>query len=111
MADVIARLGCGGQQKVSLFHTRQLRFSYRLPPSVESAHFEKIVKALSQGLPQTAPLGPLTSPHSVEALYIPGSILWILAASTDTGALELGNTLERAALGILDFAGRSDRFL
>lgn len=43
MAGVMASFGCGGQQKVSRFHSRQLKFSYLFPPSIESAHFEKTV--------------------------------------------------------------------
>lgn len=34
-------LWSGAQQKVSRFHNLQLRFSYRLPSSIDSAHFEK----------------------------------------------------------------------
>jgi hypothetical protein len=36
------------QQKVSRFHTLQLKFSSRLPFSNDSAHFEKIVHMLNR---------------------------------------------------------------
>jgi hypothetical protein len=69
IAGVVARCGCASQQKVSLFHNLQLRFSSRLPSSIDSAHFEKTIhipKRLSTFL---------------------GSTLCILAASTvRTGA-------------------------
>ncbi len=40
MAGVMEYWGWASQQKVSRFHNLQLRFSSRLPPSIESAHFE-----------------------------------------------------------------------
>ena len=41
IAGVVASWGCGSQQSISRFQTRQLRFSNRRPSSIESAHFEK----------------------------------------------------------------------
>ena len=41
IAGVVARCGCASQQNVSLFHSRQLRFSNLLPSWIDSAHFEK----------------------------------------------------------------------
>ena len=51
MLGVVEDCGCGGQQKVSLFHNRQLRFSYLLPPSIESAHFEKTDTSIRLAFP------------------------------------------------------------
>ena len=45
MAGVIASCGWGGQQKVSRFHNRQLRFSYRRPSGIELEHFENTVQS------------------------------------------------------------------
>jgi hypothetical protein len=51
IAGVVARCGCASQQKVSLFHNLQLRFSSRLPSSIDSAHFEKTASEASEGRP------------------------------------------------------------
>lgn len=58
----------GAQQKVSLFHNRQLRFSNLLPSSTEPVHFEK-TKDVNHGLIRKSVLG-LTSPHAEEILYV-----------------------------------------
>ena len=71
MAGVMEYCGWASQQNVSRFHRRQLIFSKRLPPSIESAHFEntftgQLVRMLPGGASVT-----LTSPHSKEAFDIP----------------------------------------
>jgi hypothetical protein len=48
---VVARCGCASQQNVSLFHNLQLRFSSRLPSSIDSAHFEKTASEASERRP------------------------------------------------------------
>jgi len=72
IAGVVAFASPGSQQKVSLFHNLQLRFSKRRPSSTDPAHREKTRSPLAHymlsGLPQ---LG-LTSPHAKQILYVPG---------------------------------------
>jgi hypothetical protein len=72
MAGVVAFASPGSQQKVSLFHNLQLRFSKRRPSSTDPAHREKTIPLLAlyklSGLPQ---LG-LTSPHAEQVLHVPG---------------------------------------
>ena len=47
IAGVVVNCGCDSQQRVSRFHMRQLRFSRRLPSSIDSAHFEKTLMNVS----------------------------------------------------------------
>lgn len=47
IAGVVANCGCVSQQSVSRFQMRQLRFSRRRPFSIESAHFEKTERPVS----------------------------------------------------------------
>ena len=72
IAGVVAFASPGSQQKVSLFHNLQLRFSKRRPSSTEPAHREKTTPPLAlyklSGLPQLE----LTSPHAKQVLNIPG---------------------------------------
>jgi len=49
IAGVVANCGCVSQQRVSRFHIRQLRFSNRLPFSIDSAHFEKTGANVNSG--------------------------------------------------------------
>jgi hypothetical protein len=72
IAGVVAFASPGSQQKVSLFHSLQLRFSKRRPSSTDPAHREKTRPLLAlyklSGMPQ---LG-LTSPHAKQVLHVPG---------------------------------------
>jgi hypothetical protein len=72
IAGVVAFASPGSQQKVSLFHNLQLRFSKRRPSSTDPAHLEKTRPPLAlyelSGLQQFG----LTSPHAKQVLNIPG---------------------------------------
>ena len=48
MAGVVALASPGAQQKVSLFHNLQLRFSKRRPSSIDPAHLLKTVHMLKR---------------------------------------------------------------
>jgi hypothetical protein len=48
MAGVVAFASPGAQQKVSLFHNLQLRFSKRRPSSIEPEHLENKVHILKR---------------------------------------------------------------
>ena len=71
IAGVVAFASPGSQQKVSLFHNLQLRFSKRRPSSTDPAHLEKTRPPLAldelSGLQQFG----LTSPHAKQVLNIP----------------------------------------
>jgi hypothetical protein len=60
----------GSQQKVSLFHSRQLKFSNLRPSSNEPAHLEKTANVrLCHGRNQTG-RNSLTCPHAEEILHV-----------------------------------------
>jgi hypothetical protein len=60
----------GSQQKVSLFHNRQLKFSNLRPSSNEPAHLEKTADvSFCHGCKQTE-RSSLTGPHAEEILDI-----------------------------------------
>lgn len=72
MAGVVAFASLVPQQKVSLFHNLQLRFSRRRPSSNEPAQREKTISPVSfYILSRLIPGGGiLTCPHAEEVLYI-----------------------------------------
>ena len=91
MAGVVALASeIGSQQKVSLFHNRQLRFSNLRPSSSEPAHLEKtanmlVLCSLSQFQRKHSPVHMLKRFSTLRV-----STLWIRPTSTvNTGAVNL----------------------
>lgn len=63
----------GSQQKVSLFHSLQLRFSNRRPCSKDAAHLENTTRVLVlEDAPSSNCMLGLTCPHAEEILDIAG---------------------------------------
>lgn len=72
IAGVVAFASPGSQQKVSLFHNLQLRFSKRRPSSTDPAHREKTIPTLALYRLSGSPQFGLTSPHAKQVLHVPG---------------------------------------
>ncbi len=72
IAGVVAFASPCSQQKVSLFHSLQLRFSRRRPSSTDPAHREKTRQQSALYELAELPRVGLTSPHAKQVLNIPG---------------------------------------
>ena len=93
MAGVVAFASPGAQQKVSLFHNLQLRFSKRRPSSIEPEHRENRVHILKRFSTCKEVLVKSSGNRSERVLTFLVSIRCIVLASTvKTGVSKEGMT-------------------
>lgn len=98
IAGVVALASPGSQQKVSLFHSLQLRFSSLRPSSNDPAHLEKTSKVVSREISVSsgADVLPVHMLKRFSTLRV--STLWMSPTSTvSTGASNLEGMLARGA--------------